>query len=92
MISTDRRTYLIELNASEGDLDAPAISWPIRPRPDAPRVALTTPRIPASAMPPQSSLRPSRLTARPGGRSRSSTTGAGAYVVFPRGIAQGGCR
>ena len=45
VISTDRRTYLIELNASE-ETWMPAISWAYPRVPDAPRIAPATPRIP----------------------------------------------
>lgn len=45
MISTDRRTYLIELNASE-ETWMPAISWAYPRAPESPRVAPATPRIP----------------------------------------------
>jgi type IV secretion system protein TrbG len=88
VISTDRRTYMIELNASE-ETWMPAISWAYPPAPETPRIAAATPRIP----PPQARNHRYGLQVQgdsPPWRPVSVfDDGRRVYVVFPRGIAQG---
>jgi len=91
VISTDRRTYMIELNASE-EIWMPAISWSIRPR--RKHHALPPPR--------QESRRPTRATtatgcrckatAHHGGRSPSSMTDAGSMSSSRAGSDRVKCR
>ena len=86
VISTDRRTYLIELNASE-ETWMPAISWAYPRAPETTRVGPATPRIPpAHARNHRHRLQGDSPPWRPvsvfDDRRRT-------YVVFPRGIAQG---
>lgn len=86
VISTDRRTYLIELNASE-ETWMPAISWAYPRAPDAPRVAPVTPHIPpAHARIHRYGLQGDTPPWRP---VSVFDDGRRVYVVFPRGIAQG---
>lgn len=86
VISTDRRTYLIELNASE-ETWMPAISWAYPRAPDAPRAAPTTPRIPpAHARNHRYGLQGDNPPWRP---VSVFDDGRRVYIVFPRGIAQG---
>jgi type IV secretion system protein VirB9 len=86
VISTDRRTYLIELNASE-ETWMPAISWAYPRAPEAQRVAPTTPRIPpAHARNHRYGLQGDSPPWRP---VSVFDDGRLTYVVFPRGIAQG---
>lgn len=88
VISTDRRTYLIELNASE-ETWMPTISWAYPPSPETPRVATATPRIP----PPHARNHRYGLQVQgdsPPWRPVSVfDDGRQVYVVFPRGISQG---
>ena len=86
VISTDRRTYLIELNASE-ETWMPAISWAYPRAPESPRVAPTVPRIPpAHARNHRYGLQGDSPPWRP---ISVFDDGRRVYVVFPRGIAQG---
>ncbi|MCC1493515.1 P-type conjugative transfer protein TrbG [Cognatishimia sp. F0-27] len=86
VISTDRRTYLIELNASE-ETWMPAISWAYPRAPETPRVAPATPRIPpAHARNHRYGLQGDSPPWRP---VSVFDDGRRVYVVFPRGIAQG---
>jgi len=88
VISTERRTYLIELNASE-ETWMPAISWAYPRAPETPRIAAATPRIPAPH------VRNHRYGLQVQGDSPPwrpvsvFDDGRRVYVVFPRGIAQG---
>ncbi|MGB3313336.1 MAG: P-type conjugative transfer protein TrbG [Albidovulum sp.] len=88
VISTDRRTYLIELNASE-ETWMPAISWAYPQAPETPRIAAATPRIP----PPHARNHRYGLQVQgdsPPWRPVSVfDDGRRVYVVFPRGIGQG---
>lgn len=86
VISTDRRTYLIELNASE-ETWMPAISWAYPRAPETLRVASATPRIPpAHARNHRYGLQGDSPPWRP---VSVFDDGRRVYVVFPRGIAQG---
>jgi len=86
VISTDRRTYLIELNASE-ETWMPAISWAYPRAPETLRVAPTTPRIPpVHARNHRYGLQGDSPPWRP---VSVFDDGRRVYVVFPRGIAQG---
>ncbi|MDD9721792.1 P-type conjugative transfer protein TrbG [Sulfitobacter sp. PR48] len=86
VISTDRRTYLIELNASE-ETWMPAISWAYPRAPETPRVVQATPRIPsAHARNHRYGLQGDSPPWRP---VSVFDDGRRVYVVFPRGIAQG---
>jgi len=86
VISTDRRTYLIELNASE-ETWMPAISWAYPRAPETPLVAPATPRIPpAHARNYRYGLQGDGPPWRP---VSVFDDGRRVYVVFPRGIAQG---
>lgn len=86
VISTDRRTYLIELNASE-ETWMPAISWAYPRTPERPRAAPATPRIlPAHARNHRYGLQGDSPPWRP---VSVFDDGRRVYVVFPPGIAQG---
>ncbi len=86
VISTDRRTYLIELNASE-ETWMPAISWAYPRAAETPRITATAPRIPA---PHARNHRYGLQGDSPPWRPVSVfDDGRRVYVVFPRGIAQG---
>ena len=86
VISTDRRTYLIELNARE-ETWMPAISWAYPRAPETSRVASATPRIPpAHARNHRYGLQGDSPPWRP---VSVFDDGRRVYVVFPRGIAQG---
>lgn len=88
VISTDRRTYLIELNASE-ETWMPAISWAYPRAPETPRIAAATPRIPP---PPARNYRYGLQVQGDSPPWRPVSVfddGRRVYVVFPRGIAQG---
>ena len=86
MISADRRTYLIELNASE-ETWMPAISWVYPRAPESARVTPTTPRIPpAHARNHRYGLQGDSPPWRP---VSVFDDGRRVYIVFPRGIAQG---
>ncbi|WP_297838326.1 P-type conjugative transfer protein TrbG [uncultured Roseibium sp.] len=86
VISTDRRTYLIELRSGE-ETWMPAISWAYPRVPGAQRVAVATPSIPpASARHYRYGLQGDSPPWRP---VSVFDDGRRVYVVFPAGIVQG---
>lgn len=89
VISTDRRTHLIELNPSE-ETWMPAIAWAYPRAPDAP--GLHRPRRASRPRMPAITATGCRATPRPGGRSRSSMTGAGSMSSSRAASPRAKCR